>query len=139
MTRVCLGRENICKNCIKEDVCKVAEDFYKNSVYGMYIESCDYYEDRNRFVELPCEFGSTVYEMVLNKDKSFSYFNTHKVVGVHLGDFPNLRGQKRQEYLVTHCESINYLSRIPLNKLGKTVFLTKSEAEQALKERENNG
>lgn len=23
--RVCLGRENICKNCIKEDVCKIAE------------------------------------------------------------------------------------------------------------------
>lgn len=51
--RVCLGKENICKNCIKTDVCKVAEDFYKEPVYGMYIESCDYYEDRNRFVELP--------------------------------------------------------------------------------------
>lgn len=53
--RVCLGRENICKNCIKEDVCKVAEDFYKQPVYGMYIEDCDYFKDRNRFVELPCK------------------------------------------------------------------------------------
>ena len=52
---VCLGRENICKNCIKEDVCKIAEDFYKNPVYGMYIEDCDYFKDRNRFVELPCK------------------------------------------------------------------------------------
>ena len=55
MTRVYLGIENICKNCIKEDVCKVAEDFYKEPVYGMYIEDCDYFKDRNRFVDLPCK------------------------------------------------------------------------------------
>ena len=53
--RVYLGRENICKNCIKEDVCKIAEDLYKEPVYGMYIEDCDYFKDRNRFVELPCK------------------------------------------------------------------------------------
>lgn len=85
-------------------------------------------------IELPCKVGNAVYETVFNRDKTFSHINTHKVVGIHLGDFPDLRGHKRQEYLVTHCKMMNLLSRIPLNKLGKTVFLTKEEAERALKE-----
>lgn len=87
-------------------------------------------------IELPCKVGNAVYETVFNRDKTFSHINTHKVVGIHLGDFPDLRGHKRQEYLVTHCKMMNLLGRIPLNKLGKTVFLTKEEAEKALGERE---
>ena len=74
--RVCLGRENICKNCIKEDVCKIAEDFYKKPVYGMYIEDCDYFKDSNKFVELPCKVGDTVYVKTLFGDYAVSYFNT---------------------------------------------------------------
>ena len=61
-TKVCLGKENICKNCIKADVCKVLEDFYKDTFYGRYIQGCDFFKDRNRFVELPCKVGDTVYQ-----------------------------------------------------------------------------
>lgn len=114
--RVCLGRENICKNCIKEDVCKVAEDFYKEPVYEMYIEDCDYFKDRNKFVELPCKVGDTVF--VVNGFKEIEelevdYYVVEKnVISVGMVD--------DGEYEV------------------ETVFLTKSEAEQALKESENN-
>lgn len=122
-----------CKDCINYDVCSTKG---ANCDRG---NNCVMFKDRTRFVELPCKVGDVVYEMVLNRDKSFSHWNTHKVVGVHLGNFPDLRGHKRQEYLVTYCELMNFLGRIPLNKLGKTVFLTREEAERALKERVNNG
>lgn len=113
--RICLGRENICKNCIKEDVCKIAEDFYKEPVYGMYIEGCDYFKDRNRFVELPCKAGDTVF--VVNGFKEIEelevdYYVVEKnVISVGMVD--------DGEYEV------------------ETVFLTREEAEQALKERGN--
>lgn len=55
------GKKNICENCIKADVCKVAEEFEKEPVDGMYIEGCEYFKDRTRFVELPCKVGDKVY------------------------------------------------------------------------------
>lgn len=58
---VYLGKENICKNCIKADVCEIAKEFEKEPVDGMYIEGCEYFKDRARFVELPCNVGDTVY------------------------------------------------------------------------------
>lgn len=130
-----------CKKCLHYDICEariVADENYPERKYTEN-NNCSNFKDRTRFVELPCKIGDKVYEMVLNRDKSFSHWNTHEVVGVHLGNFPDLRGHKRQEYLVTHCEVMNLLSRIPLIRLGKTVFLTREEAERALKERENNG
>ena len=57
---VCLGKENICKNCIKADVCKVAEEFDKEPVDGIYIGGCEHFKDRNRFVELPCKVGNLI-------------------------------------------------------------------------------
>lgn len=103
-----------CKDCLCEIVCK-----YNDGVNEYCKGNCPHFKDRARFVELPCKVGDKVYEMVLNRDKSFSHWNTHEVVGVHLGDFPDLRGHKRQEYLVTFCKIMNFLGRIPLNKLGK--------------------
>lgn len=134
-----------CNDCLCVDVCKmhsdiVSADYYPEILRKKFEEesNCPHFKDRNRFVELPCKVGEEIYEMVLTRDKSFSHWNTHKVVGVHLGNFPDLRGHKRQEYLVTHCEVMNLLNRIPLNKLGKTVFLTRVEAEKALEEQDSN-
>lgn len=130
-----------CKDCIHFEVCDSGssiDEFMEHGTYTDDVENeCECFKDRARFVELPCKVGEEIYEMVLTRDKSFSHWNTHKVVGVHLGNFPDLRGHKRQEYLVTHCEVMNLLNRIPLNKLGKTVFLTREEAEKALKEQKN--
>lgn len=115
MTRVCLGRENICKNCIKADVCKVLEDFYKDTFYGIYIQGCDFFKDSNKFVELPCKVGDTVF--VVNGFKEIEelevdYYVVEKnVISVGMVD--------DGEYEV------------------ETVFLTKSEAEQALKGSDN--
>lgn len=124
-TKVCLGKENICKNCIKADVCKVLEDFYKDTFYGRYIQGCDYFKDHNRFVELPCKVGDTVYVKTLFGDyaeaevRDYSYF-------ISCGFCVVVTSTKFDKH------------HIPFSKFGKTVFLTREEAEQALKESENN-
>lgn len=125
-TVVCLGRENICKNCIKEDVCKIAEDFYKNPVYGMYIEDCDYFKDRNRFMEFPSTSLPIKIFLADNINGSFAlrdyYFDS--------------RNQKLMMTIYSF-DAHKYFSR-ELTDFCKTVFLTKSEAERALKERNRN-
>ena len=123
---VCLGRENICKNCIKEDVCKVAEDFYKQPVYGMYIEDCDYFKDSNKFVELPCKVGDKVYYF---SDSNYKKYEVCKIVGFHIDKY-------RTAFKIELC---GYKCLVDTEFLGEKIFLTREEAEQALKENKRNG
>ena len=118
-----------CKDCIHYELC-FDHDMLLYVDGGS--ESCTYFKEAAKFLECPCPIGSEVYEMSLYNNSSFITWHTHKVVGVHLGNFPDLRGHKRQEYLVTHCEGNNSLSRIPLNKIGKTIFLTKDSLDAAI-------
>lgn len=104
-----------CKDCLSCKVC------YRTQVEGIpectEVRDCPHFKDRNKFVELPCKVGDTVF--VVNGFKEIEelevdYYVVEKnVISVGMVD--------DGEYEV------------------ETVFLTKSEAEQALKERENNG
>lgn len=118
-----------CKDCICYSGCSgILNDF------GMRLnparEVCDRFEDHARFVELPCKVGDTLYTVV--------------------------RGYKIREWIVTDICFSDYLPisvmvitardkrnsehiRFADHYLGKTVFLTREAAEQALKGRENNG
>ena len=144
-TVVCLGRENICKNCIKEDVCKIAEDFYKKPVYGMYIEDCDYFKDRIRFVELPC----TVKDLI---DKVIGH---NEIVAIW-----ERRKNKEGRYNILLWRGMawdipeEYLDRTFLKIFGTVpksiteadtvniavtpILISAEEAEQSLKERNRN-
>ncbi|MBQ8808640.1 MAG: hypothetical protein IJZ81_04970 [Clostridia bacterium] len=81
----------------------------------------------------PCKVGDIVYEAL----PKCGYIRSLNVVGFHLGKFPDLRGHKRKEYLV--CYSDYSLTHIDIDKFGKTVFLSKEEAEQALVTDKNVG
>ena len=122
--RVYLGRENICKNCIKEDVCKIAEDFYKKPVYRMYIEDCDYFKDSNKFVELPCKVGDKVYYFF--SDSNYKKYEVCKIVGFQIDKY-------RKAFKIELCWD---KCLVDTEFLGEKIFLTREEAEQALKERE---
>lgn len=110
----------ICNKCIKADVCEIAKEFKKYPVTGMFIESCEHFKDRSKFNGLPCKVGDTVYYLktlmdgkgtiVIDKDvvKQIS-INSH---GVFL--------------VISYCHCLN------VAEFGKTVFLTKEEAEKAL-------
>ena len=80
----------------------------------------------------PCKVGDKVYQTVLFKDKT-GFIVERNVVGFHLGDFPELRGHKRKQYFIVYHETTQSIPHIDIDQLGKTVFLTREEAEQALK------
>lgn len=83
----------------------------------------------------PCKVGDTVYCIVfcpaINK------------LSVLKGFVREIRITKNDITInIVDCEQIKYANlniNITCDDFGKTVFLTRKEAEQALKERENNG
>ena len=114
-----------CQDCVHYEVCKddveLHRDFYDCLEVDGVEKHCDHFKPKSRFVELPCEVGQTVYfvgvltqQIVPSKTMSILYNN---------GGFHIL------------CE--NGLVVEATEQLGKTVFLSKEEAESALKEREN--
>ena len=77
----------------------------------------------------PCKVGDTVYEITGRKTVS-----AYKVRAIRVGLFSLFIEWDIVEGFVWQS-----LSGINADEIGKTVFLTREEAERALKERENNG
>lgn len=107
-----------CKECLHYEVC----------LYKPCVGECPLYKSKSLFVELPCKYGDTVFQIHIKH----KHIREVKVVGFHLGDFPDLRGHKRKQYLV--CYGDYTLYHIDLDQIGKTVFLTEEQAKEKLKE-----
>lgn len=103
-----------CENCIHTEICLRA------------IPNCENYKDESRFIELPCKVGDVVwYHKQLMDDKATVVIEHSEVKQISI----NSHGI----WLV-----IEYCHTLDVADIGKTVFLTPEEAEQALKEREKN-
>ena len=122
-----------CKNCIHYEGCHIAEWFEVGKEYAE--NSCRFFKDRSKFIELPCKVGDTVYILHRYKDGN-GFLQEVTVSGIHLRDTIGYRGIPRQEYLVVRG-ACNLSSHVKLKDIGKTIFFTKEEAEQALRERNN--
>ena len=125
-----------CKDCIHYEVCKQKY----NHLYESYsildaenIESvCKSFKNKSKYIELPCKMGDTVYVIKNNKisAKDIVYYNKiHSRVA-----------EQNEEYW--HCVDKDRISRNVITfypeNIGQTVFLSKSEAEQKLKELQND-
>lgn len=94
----------------------------------------------NGVIVPPCKMGDTVYEVITCKDKLNNRINGHIcsciVTSIHLSNRYTI---KDAPYITLGADSTyhhgNYRKRVPLEAFGTTVFLTREEAEQALKER----
>ena len=98
-----------CKDCIHNEVC-----------YGTHTDdspTCCDFKDKSRYIELPCKVGTKVW--ILRKDR------------VPDDDY---RMSFHDEWVL--CEVSFQLSMI--NQIGKTVFLTRKEAEKALERSKGN-
>ena len=80
-------------------------------------------------VRIPCQLGQKIYEVVLLRDGRYSHTSPLTVVGIHVGLWPKYRGHKRKDYLCVTYPTSELLGRISLDRIGKTVFLTKEEAK----------
>lgn len=115
-----------CKDCINYELCKSLTDFTEEFIesceknfdkYGDAKEKCEHFKDRSKIVELPCKVGDVVYAVSKCNNKIFSKI----VVEILL--------KEDNGYIYTEpCYFI-------FEDFGKTVFLTKEEAEKALAER----
>lgn len=53
-----------------------------------------------------------------------------------MGDLPDLRGHKRDNYLIVYYDTSNHIGHIPFHKIGRTVFFEPNleEATKAYEE-----
>lgn len=115
-----------CKDCIHYDVCH----YHIDEETTMTVNECGHFKDRTRFVELPCKVGDTVYE--IQPDKTIYKWYVY--------GFTKYDGQSWAVKAKNNKNKWKYVDRtFDFSKFGKTVFLSRKEAEQALKECKNNG
>lgn len=104
-----------CKDCIHYFVCE-----YKPKTN--LVSQCADHIDRSNFVELPCKVGDTIFCII------------------HILGETEIVSSKVQRILFTEddCRLIvqdnNYIG-LSVNDVGKTIFLSREEAEAALNER----
>ena len=112
-----------CKDCIHFESCK---NLYETHGEGLSGDSyvCDFFKDRSRFVELPCKLGDTLFVPTRN------FVSEYKVVSFHVCGEGVWYRTNVIKGILTRLIADN------VENIGKTVFLTREEAEQALKERE---
>jgi hypothetical protein len=84
---------------------------------------CGCFKDRSKFIELPCKVGDTVYLIPTYNRKPYCGVVEDKVQMIGITS----RG--------IHIKARNKHEFNKMYMLGKTAFLTKEEAEQALAER----
>ena len=82
---------------------------------------------QDRLMVLPCKVQDVVYEV--NKR---GFISTYKVISIHLSACSILIGWELIDGLYTN------LNGFEASAIGKTVFLTREEAEAALKKREED-
>ena len=100
-----------CKDCVHYEVCnKFGDEVLEN------FDICVDFKDKAKFIELPCKVGDKVYSALYGKVTS------HHIRKIEIN----------KDDLFA-CSAL----MIPFSEFGKTVFLTKEEAEKALEEREN--
>ena len=96
-----------CKDCLHSNVCLESD---KDLI-------CKDFKDSSRFVELPCKVGDTVFSSALGK------ILEDKITNINIYDNGTRVFLKR---------GISF----DIEKIGRMIFLSREEAEQALKERE---
>ena len=121
-----------CKDCVHVEVCceknlhvAVGMNIIPRFKYKRIEQECKNFKDRSRFVELPCKLGDTLFVPTRN------LVSEYKVVSFHVCGEGIWYRTNVIKGILTRLISDN------VENIGKTVFLTREEAEQALKEREN--
>lgn len=118
-----------CKNCLHWQVCGYALN--SKTVY-----KCDFFADKSKVIELPCKVGDKLY--MLNRSKN--------EVQEMIFENPDIRCHCSLEYKFEYCEAIcrnpengicQHRFKNDFSEIGKTVFLTREEAERALEKGEN--
>lgn len=107
-----------CKDCIHYDVC-----FYLKRVNET--DLCECFQNKSEWIHLPCNVGDTVY-YVTDRYRHYKEFEIVETTVTKVGK--NKKG-------IFFQMQINSIYETALSAIGKTVFLTRKEAEKTLTER----
>ena len=122
-----------CKDCLHVDVCYMVEHYGVDPTEDNQEYDCHQFQDRSRFVELPCKFGDRVW---INGVLGIGRCEEHEITKVHY-----TKGSKTDMWF--YADLVGYKGQanccFGLKEIGKTVFLSLEEAEKALAERRSNG
>lgn len=114
-----------CIGCITKDCdCGIVEDMVKK------LANYEDLEEQGRLIKLPCKVGDTVY---VNGVLGCGEAERYRVIRV---DYHSTLGTGRNEFYIEALLCADPDSSIAFydKQFGKTVFLTKAEAEAKLKE-----
>lgn len=91
-------------------------------------------EDEGRLAVIPCKVGDTVYQLfvvdIIDKKLTYKIFRA-KVTKITIDRF-------RIIFSFETLDENKYKSELTMESFGETVFLTREEAEKALKEMDGN-
>lgn len=122
-----------CKDCLHYEACKgtyftfkplTADDNFDNEHYAD-VYSCSEFTSRSEWVHLPCKVGDTLYEIT-----SRNTISEYEVTAIRIELFNVFIDWKLTQGFVDR-----YISDMPVGEIGRTVFLTREEAEKALEEK----
>ena len=113
-----------CQDCVHYEVCLVWNG-YKQMEATLF---CGHFKDKSKFIELPCKVGDTVWFI------KFAFSYAKRPIPVMICGMKTFSNNGAFTFMALTVE--NNINRNFTNyDIGRTVFLTKEEAEQALKER----
>ena len=116
-----------CKDCIHYDVC---EGWQVDERRETLANGCADFKDKSKYIELPCKGGDKAY-FIWN-------FDEPEIQECEVKEFKlKISGA----YIVldyVDCIGHHDKAQVLINHINKTVFLTKSEAEQKVKELKEN-
>jgi hypothetical protein len=131
-----------CKDCLYYEPCSVLNAEFKKHPKD-FIETdlcakqCTTFKDRSRLVELPCKVGDTVY-MITEQTQKVGRKKVTKTVIVECC-VDNFRIGDAGYPSAALCDNENaWCYGVEPKMFGEIIFLSREEAEQALKERESN-
>lgn len=110
------------KNMFKWDVLRHLKDFAEN--YRERIKEYQQLEEQGRLLKLPCKVGDTVYG--INADRNI--VSALKIISMNIYSYAIYFNYQLIDGIYKNIVSFTDFD------IGKTVFLTKSEAEAKLKE-----
>lgn len=125
-----------CTNCLSEKVCRY------NDGHNLYCKDdciCPHFTDRAKWVHLPCKVGDILYFVRNNTDaccpicnKYDGYDNYCYLKNISYPELAEIPVCNKQFMEIVECTADLMMIVENIDKFGKTVFLTREEAEKAL-------
>ena len=114
-----------CKECVHNNICNIKQKYNHPKYALQHIEKyCEHFKDHSRFVELPLKVGDTFYTFNYDED----------AVSEQIVDEIRIIDDTEGDNIVFYGQCVIFT----LNEIGSFAFITKAEAKQTLKERENS-